>query len=76
MYVDAEEMEKVFNSAWNRHIVSSGLPGAAPAPGQQALMPMGLGMLDDERPVAPRSRGSARRQVVSDDEFLTPSEEE
>ena len=31
IYTDAEEMEKVFNAAWDRVIVGSGLPGAPPA---------------------------------------------
>jgi ATP-dependent helicase STH1/SNF2 len=31
VYIDAEEMEEVFNATWDRVIVGSGLPGA-PAP--------------------------------------------
>lgn len=75
VYVDAEEMEKVFNAAWERHVVGSGVPGAAESV-QQAPTPVGLGIVDDERPVPPRSRGSARKLVVSDDEYLTQSEED
>ena len=33
MYVDAEEMEKVFNAAWDRAIIESDLPGVSPTPG-------------------------------------------
>ena len=32
VYVDADEMEKVFNTAWDRAIVGSDLPGAPPTP--------------------------------------------
>ncbi|KZP01987.1 hypothetical protein FIBSPDRAFT_704363, partial [Athelia psychrophila] len=28
VYVDAEEMEKAFEGAWDRYVVGSGLPGA------------------------------------------------
>jgi hypothetical protein len=33
VYVDAEEMEKVFNAAWDRAIIESDLPGVSPTPG-------------------------------------------
>jgi len=74
VYVDAEEMEKVFNAAFNRHIAGSDLPGApvkASSSGYDgALTPMD----DDERLPA---RGKAgRKQIISDDEYLTPSDEE
>lgn len=75
VYADAEEMEKVFDSAWDRYIMSSGLPGALPAPIQLVAVPSGFGIWDDERPGNPRSSWSAKRQVVSDNELLTPIED-
>lgn len=82
MYIDAEEMEKVFNAAFDRVTVGSGLPGAAPAPGDpvahsgmydSALTPMD----EDERPPPVRSRSAGRKQqVISDEEYLTPSDDE
>ncbi|KAJ8091396.1 ATP-dependent DNA helicase Snf21 [Marasmius tenuissimus] len=84
VYNDAEEMEKVFNAAWDRAIVGSGLPGAPLGGGngngsaagsyESALTPM-----DDEdvRPPPPLKRGSGRKnQVISDEEYLTPSDDE
>ncbi|EMD41348.1 hypothetical protein CERSUDRAFT_109939 [Gelatoporia subvermispora B] len=77
VYVDAEEMEKVFNAAFERHLVGSGLPGApAPASGSasgaydSALTPMD----EDER--LPSKGKNGRKQIISDDEYLTPSDEE
>ncbi|KAF8168355.1 SNF2-family ATP dependent chromatin remodeling factor snf21 [Crassisporium funariophilum] len=81
VYVDAEEMEKVFDAAWNRVIAGSDLPGAPPAPGTgsatgsyaSALTPME----EDERPPPPsRGRSAGRKQVISDEEYLTPSDDE
>jgi len=81
VYVDAEEMEKVFNAAWDRAIVGSDLPGAPPTPGTvsatgsyaSALTPMD----DDDRPPLPtRGRSAGRKQVISDEEYLTPSDDE
>lgn len=65
VYVDAEEMEKVFDEVFDRETRGSGLPGAEPAL--------------DEKPA--RSRAGSRhhsKQVLSedDDEYLTPSDEE
>ncbi|EGN94088.1 hypothetical protein SERLA73DRAFT_126110 [Serpula lacrymans var. lacrymans S7.3] len=81
VYIDAEEMEKVFYAALQRVTAGSGLPGAPPAPGSasgasfadSALTPME----EDERP-QPRARSAGRvnRLVISDDEYLTPSDEE
>ena len=81
VYIDADEMEKVFNAAWDKAIVGSDLPGAPPAPGTgsasgsyaSALTPMD----DDERPPPPtRGRSAGRKQVLSDEEYLTPSDDE
>ncbi|KAI0641156.1 SNF2 family N-terminal domain-containing protein [Trametes meyenii] len=79
VYVDADEMEKVFDSMFAKVIVGSGLPGApSPNPNvggssggyDSALTPMD----EDDRP-APRAK-SARKQVISDDEYMTQSDEE
>lgn len=77
VYNDADEMEKVFNATFERTIVGTDMPGAPPAAGAAsaaydgALTPMD----DDERP--PLSKGkSGRKQVLSDDEYLTPSDDE
>lgn len=78
VYVDAEEMEKVFNATFDRVMTGSGMPGA-PAAGvgssgsyDSALTPMD----DDERPIPSRSRSAGRKQVISDEEYLTPSDDE
>ncbi|KAI6022553.1 SNF2 family N-terminal domain-containing protein, partial [Pisolithus marmoratus] len=70
VYVDAEEMEKVFFTILEKVTAGSGLPGASPS----ALTPME----EDERPQQQRGRprGSSRRQIMSEDEYLTPSDEE
>ncbi|GLB36607.1 putative snf2-ATP coupling, chromatin remodelling complex [Lyophyllum shimeji] len=79
VYVDAEEMEKVFNATFDRVMTGSGLPGAPPAGAgsasgsyDSALTPMD----DDERPIPARSRSAGRKQVISDEEYLTPSDDE
>lgn len=80
VYVDADEMEKVFETTFERVTVGSGLPGAAPAGGggstsgsyESALTPMD----EDERPLPPRGRSAGRKQVISDEEYLTPSDDE
>ncbi|KZT24683.1 hypothetical protein NEOLEDRAFT_1134735 [Neolentinus lepideus HHB14362 ss-1] len=76
VYIDAEEMEKVFDATFDRVIAGSGLPGAptsvaANGADDNALTPMD----EDERP-PPRSKSKGRRQIVSDEEYLTPSDEE
>ena len=81
VYVDAEEMEKTFDAAFARAVAGSDLPGApaaagaAPAGGSSggydsALTPMDE---DDGRP-APRSK--SRKAIISDDEYMSQSEEE
>ncbi|KAH7908208.1 SNF2 family N-terminal domain-containing protein [Hygrophoropsis aurantiaca] len=80
VYVDAEEMEKVFYATLDKASRGSGLPGAAPAAGstsasgsyESALTPMD----EDERPQRGRARSAGRKQIISDDEYLTPSDEE
>jgi ATP-dependent helicase STH1/SNF2 len=71
VYVDAQEMERVFEEKFFEVMAGSGLPGA-PAGGGSSF--------DDDRGASQaQSRNRAvsnRRQIVSDDEFLTPSDEE
>jgi ATP-dependent helicase STH1/SNF2 len=80
VYIDAEEMEKVFHDTLERVTAGTGLPGASPALGgpssstayDSALTPMD----EDERPQRGRARSAGRKQVISDDEYLTPSDED
>jgi len=85
VYVDAEEMEKVFNAAWDRVIAGTDFPGAPLAPSTagggsgsaagsyaSALTPME----EDGPPPPTRGRSSSRKQVLSDEEYLTPSDDE
>ena len=67
MYVDAEEIEKVFHAAWDRVIVvGSDLPGAPPTPGTlSATGPYASALTlmdDDDRPPPPSRRRSAGRK--------------
>ncbi|KAK7064785.1 chromatin structure-remodeling complex subunit snf21 [Favolaschia claudopus] len=77
VYVDAVEMEKVLDATFKRLTVGSGLPGASGSGGgssasyDSALTPMD----EDDRPPPP-SRGRSRRQVISDEEYLTPSDDD
>ncbi|KAI0656799.1 SNF2 family N-terminal domain-containing protein [Cubamyces menziesii] len=78
VYVDADEMEKVFDAMFNQTIVGSGLPGAPSnnAGGSSAGYDSALTPMDeDDRPAPTRSK-SARKQVISDDEYMTQSDEE
>jgi ATP-dependent helicase STH1/SNF2 len=84
VYMDAEEMEKVFNATWDKVIAGSDLPGA-PAAGAAAGTGSATGsyasaltpMDDDERPPPPtRGRSAGRKQVLSDEEYLSPSDDE
>jgi len=80
VYIDAEEMEKVFYSTLEKTTAGSGLPGASPAlggPSSSAMYDSALTPMDeDERPQRGRARSAGRRQIISDDEYLTPSDEE
>jgi ATP-dependent helicase STH1/SNF2 len=75
VYVDADEMEKVFDATFERVTAGSGLPGASGSASMSydsALTPMD----DDIPPVPPsRSRSTGRKQVISDDEYLTQSDD-
>jgi ATP-dependent helicase STH1/SNF2 len=79
VYIDAEEMEKVFNATFERVLAGSGLPGApiagagsASGSYESALTPMD----EDERPPPARSRSAGRKQVISDEEYLTQSDDD
>lgn len=82
VYVDAEEMEKVFKKAFDKHIVGTDMPGAPPAASnsstasyESALTPMEE---DEQRPPPIRARNSKKNVVASEDEddYLTPSDED
>ncbi|KAF8213753.1 SNF2 family N-terminal domain-containing protein [Mycena galopus ATCC 62051] len=82
VYIDAVEMEKVLDATFKRLTVGSRLPGAGgggavgssgPGSYESALTPMD----EDDRPPPPsRGRSSTRRQVISDEEYLTPSDDD
>jgi len=86
VYVDADEMEKVFFATLERTTAGTGLPGAMPmmmggmggnAPSasgsyESALTPMD----EDERPQRARPRSAGRRQFLSDEEDLTPNDDD
>jgi len=84
VYVDAEEMEKVFYATLGRVTAGTDLPGAAPLQSQSAPSASGsydsalTPMDDDEHPQRARARSTGRKQVLSDDdEYLTnPSDED
>jgi len=80
VYIDAVEMEKVFDAAYARHVANSGLPGA-----DMTLVVAGGGSLDEaltpmdedrEEGRPPPKTKTGRKQIVSDDEYLTPSDDE
>ena len=73
VYIDANEMEKVFMATFDG--VTVGLPGASPSEGgsmDSALTPME----NDERLPLPSSSRNRRKQIISDEEYLTPSDED
>lgn len=78
VYNDAEEMERVFEAAVDRYVVSSGLlnalnsaAGSSGSGGyESALTPM-----DDDEPVSrPRSKSANRKAVISDDDYSSDEE--
>lgn len=78
VYVDAEEMEKVFNEVFDRLTVGTDLPGAEPARAK-ATAPASSSQIDeDEKPISRRNSGrNGSKQILSDDdEYLTPSEDD
>ena len=74
VYVDAEAMERVFDATYNRIMTGSGLPeapGGLPGMSDSALTPM-----EEDIPLPPStsSKQKGRKQIISDDEYLTQSE--
>ena len=89
VYIDADEMEKVFNGAWDKVITGTDLPGAPQHFASTGVLSGGGGsatgsyasaltpMDEDERlPPPTRGRSAGRKQVLSDEEYLTPSDDE
>lgn len=78
VYIDADEMEKVFNEVFNRLTIGSGLPGADPAPSGPSTASASTPMDEDDKPgPARRNSGRNSKQILSDDdEYLTPSEDD
>lgn len=75
VYVDAEEMEKVFNDSTNRLVAGSGIPGAEKLDG---AVNAGSGG-EEDAPPQPRSKSASRaRQILSDDDddYLSEASEE
>ncbi|PCH33114.1 hypothetical protein WOLCODRAFT_21769 [Wolfiporia cocos MD-104 SS10] len=78
VYVDSEEMEKVFMATFDRVVAGSGLPGAPASSSSSAMgaYDTALTPMDDDERLPPKSKG-ARKQIISDDEYLTnPSDDE
>ncbi|KAI9436341.1 hypothetical protein H4582DRAFT_1816905, partial [Lactarius indigo] len=80
VYVDTVEMEKVFDATYARHVANSGLPGAdvsvVPVGGgslEEALTPMDE---DREEGRPPPKTKTGHKQIISDDEYLTPSDDD
>ena len=81
VYVDAEEMEKALDAAFAKHIVGSGLLGAPSSSsggtgGSSGGYDSALTPMDEDDRRAPTRSNSARKQVISDDEYMTQSDEE
>ncbi|EJD04470.1 SNF2-family ATP dependent chromatin remodeling factor snf21 [Fomitiporia mediterranea MF3/22] len=83
VYIDADEMEKVFNEVFNRLTVNSGLPGAEISEnggGGGAGSSSAVGMGDEEdRPVLSRRsivRTNSKAILSDEDDYLTPSEDD
>ncbi|CAK5279848.1 unnamed protein product [Mycena citricolor] len=78
VYVDAVEMEKVLDATFKRLTVGTGLPGAEGSgpSGSGGMYDTALTPMEDEERPPPPSRGRSRRQVISDEEYLTPSDDD
>jgi len=75
--VDADEMEKVFNAAFNRFIAGTNLPGAPGPTGASASTAYDASTPMDEDDRIPAKGKNGRKLIVSDDEYLTtPSDDE
>ena len=79
VYIDADEMEKAFNAAFERAIAGSSLPGAPAGSGSSAAgaaYDSALTPMDEDERLPPKSK-NGRKQIISDDEYLTnPSDDE
>jgi ATP-dependent helicase STH1/SNF2 len=67
VYIDAEEMEKVFEAAYDRHVANAGFPGSASGVASSS----GYDAMDDDEPIArPRAKSAnIRKAVISDDDY-------
>jgi ATP-dependent helicase STH1/SNF2 len=66
VYIDAEEMEKVFEAAFQRHVANAGFPGSAGGD----VASGSYDAIDDDEPLPPpRSKNSNRKAVISDDDY-------
>jgi ATP-dependent helicase STH1/SNF2 len=75
VYVDAEEMEKVFNDAVSRFAMGSGMPGAGSVDDSANAGSGG----EEDLPPQPRSKSASRaRQILSDDddEYMSDNSDE
>jgi len=67
VYIDAEEMEKVFEAAYGRHVANAGFPGS---PGGVVASGSGYDVMEDDEPVSrPRAKSANRKAVISDDDY-------
>jgi ATP-dependent helicase STH1/SNF2 len=68
VYIDAEEMEKVFEAAFQRHVANAGFPGSSS--GDVASGSGAYDAMDDDEPLPPpRSKSANRKAVISDDDY-------
>lgn len=69
VYIDAEEMENVFEAAFDRHVANAGFPGSSG--GDIASGSGAYDAMDDDEPLAPPRSKSANRKtvVITDDDY-------
>lgn len=67
VYIDAEEMEKVFEAAYDHFVANAGFPGS----GVVAASSSYDVMEDDDPPARPRSKSANRKAVISDDDYFS-----
>ena len=69
VYIDAEEMEKVFEAAYDRFVANAGFPGSL---GGVVASGSSYDAMDDDEPLArPRSKSANRKAVISDDDYFS-----
>jgi ATP-dependent helicase STH1/SNF2 len=67
VYIDAEEMEKVFQAAFDRFVANAGFPGSS---GGIVASGSSYDAMDDDEPLSrPRSKSANRKAVISDDDY-------